>query len=294
MRKISGFGLVALLAGLSLAPAPQAGVEDEQGARKLTDAYSAAFNKGDLEGVMAHWASDADYVDDAGKAYKGKAAIAALFKQQLTNLKGYKLSIQVKTQRLVSAEVALVDGTVDVTSPDGVTESSSYSAVLVKSSGKWLLSRVRDLPQAGEARPGAGHLKQLDWMIGDWVYDGKLGEVHASARWIMNKNFIHQEYEVKAKGSEGITVSQWIGWDPATGRIKSWFIDSHGGHGEGLWSRQGNTWTIDAAGVLPDGRQGTATHTLKKLDDKTSVWQSHNRQVDGQPQPDVDIKFTRK
>lgn len=294
MRKIIGVVGIFVAVGLTSAQPPRGSAADEKAIRKAAEGYATAFNKGDIDGVMAQWAADADYVDESGKSYKGRAAIAALFKQQHGNLKGHKLKIQVKTLRFVSPEVAIQDGVVEMTSPVGAVDSSRYTAVLVKSSGNWLLSSVRDFPNESETTSPAAQLKQLEWLVGDWGHEDKSVQVRVSCRWIMNKNFLHLEYEVKPKDGEETTVSQWVGWDPLNGRIKSWFIDSHGGHGEGAWSRKGNTWTIAATGVLADGRQASATNAWKMIDDKTCLWQSLDRQVDGQPLPDVEVKFVRK
>src|SRR5205085_2075266 len=100
-----------------------------------------------------------------------------------------------------------------------------------------------------------GALKQLQWMVGDW--QAEKGGVTVSVRWALNRAFLLQEY--KAKDGDGeLTVTQLVGFDPLTDRIKSWTFDSRGGYGEGLWSRDGNAWVIEAAGVLPGGQTGTA------------------------------------
>jgi hypothetical protein len=47
-------------------------------------------------------------------------------------------------------------------------------------------------------------------------------------------------------------------------------------------------------GVLPDGRIGTAKIQFKYLDDNTFLYQSTDREVDGQPVPDTTVKYIRK
>jgi hypothetical protein len=88
-------------------------------------------------------------------------------------------------------------------------------------------------------------------------------------------------------------VTQWVGWDPQTEQIKSWVFDDQGGNAEALWVRNGNTWMADSVGVLPDGSTGSGVNVLKYQDDKTFIWQSIRREVDGQPLPDMEVKFTR-
>jgi uncharacterized protein (TIGR02246 family) len=43
--------------------------------------YSDAFNKRDVDSFVAHFADDADYLDQGGQQYKGKAGLAKLFKR---------------------------------------------------------------------------------------------------------------------------------------------------------------------------------------------------------------------
>jgi hypothetical protein len=76
--------------------------------------------------------------------------------------------------------------------------------------------------------------------------------------------------------------------------MRSWVFDSHGGFGEGNWQRDGNRWVVACAGVLPDGGTGQATNIWEFVDPKTFVWRAVDREVDGQPVGDMDVKFVRK
>jgi hypothetical protein len=51
---------------------------DDQAIRQASAAYTLALNKGETDGIMAFWSPDADYVDEAGKMTRGRAAIAGL------------------------------------------------------------------------------------------------------------------------------------------------------------------------------------------------------------------------
>src|SRR5208283_2772983 len=114
-----------------------------------------------------------------------------------------------------------------------------------------------------------------------------------SCRWALGKSFLQSEYTVKNKDGEDMAVTQFFGWDPVQGKIRSWFFDSKGGYGEAFWTRQKQTWTAAAAGVLPDGKTGSATNSIRFLDDKNFVWQAAEREVDGEPLADAEVKFTR-
>ena len=89
-------------------------------------------------------------------------------------------------------------------------------------------------------------------------------------------------------------VTQRIGWDEYNNMMRSWTFDSLGGIGESYWERDGNRWTAATSGILPVGGTGGATIVVEFVDQNTFVWRSLDREVDGQPLADSEIKFVRK
>jgi uncharacterized protein (TIGR02246 family) len=264
---------------------------DEQTIRQIIADYAQAISKGDLAAVSALWAPDAEYTDESGTATKGRDAVAALFRQFISNHKGAKMTMKVTSLRVLKGDVALVNGTSTVTMPDGQIHEGHFTSVWVKADGKWQVHSARDLPgHAGEAAAGAA-LKPLQWMVGDW--EAEKGDVSVTVRWTLNRAFLLQEYKAK-DGAGEFLVTQLVGHDPLTDRIKSWTFDSRGGYGEGLWSRDGNAWVVETAGVLPGGQTGTARNVIRFVDDRTVLFQNREREVDGHPIPDVEVKLVRK
>jgi uncharacterized protein (TIGR02246 family) len=265
---------------------------DEQAIRQIVAGYGDAFNKGDLDALMAIWAPDAEYIDESGKVTKGRDGIAALFKKFLEDNKGTKMALEVTNVRPLKGDVALQDGKSTFTAPDGSTDQGRFTAVWFKSNGKWQIRSARDLPYAGGDVPGAGGpLKDLQWLIGEW--EGDKGAVVVAARWMLGNAFLAIDYKVKEADGD-LTVHQLVGFDPLTGQLKSWSFDSRGGYGEGLWTRDGTAWIVDIAGVLPDGMVGTAVNVLRRADDQTIVFESRDREIGGQPIPNSEVKLTRK
>src|SRR5207253_7481665 len=109
-RNLIVLGLLAaiLLGIVAFSGHGQAPTSAEQGVRKASAAHLAALNKGDVNGVMAHWAPDADYIDEAGKRTSGHDALAALFKTMLADWKGSKIGGKVYSVKFLRPEVALV------------------------------------------------------------------------------------------------------------------------------------------------------------------------------------------
>ena len=103
-----------------------------------------------------------------------------------------------------------------------------------------------------------------------------------------------QEYAIKEANGELFTVTQRVGYDPLTNQLKSWTFDSRGGYGEGFWTRDGNVWEVESAGVLSNGGQGTSLNLWRFGDDDHFEWESRDREIDDVPVPNVSVKFTRK
>jgi len=283
------------LAGLALALGQATRADEESAVRAAVDSYTYAFNDGKLDGVLAHVAADADFIDESGKQYKGKADLAEVLKHSLADLKGSKLKSTITSIRFLRPDVAVVDGKADVTAPDGRTDHGRFTCTWTKSDGKWLLSCVRNLPDSpATPEPAAAALHQLEWLIGDWTHEGTSYLVQVKGRWALDKSFLVLEYTARGKDGEDLTVLQYFAWDPANEVIRSWFFDSKGGNGGGDWARDGNTWTADWSGELADGRPASSVNSIQFIDDKTFLFRSVDREIDGLPLADLEVKFVRK
>ena len=98
-------------------------------------------------------------------------------------------------------------------------------------------------------------LKELEWMVGDWVDESESVKASSNVRWGDNKSFLIRTYQVEVKGEKATSGIVLIGWDPQTAQIKSWLFDADGGHGEGLWTRTDEKeWVVKAHGVLRQPR----------------------------------------
>jgi uncharacterized protein (TIGR02246 family) len=283
------------LTGLALALGQAPTADEEKAVRAAVDSYTAAFDKGDLDGLLAHITDDADFINEDGTQYKGKAGLAGVLKRSLAELKGHTLKTTLTSVRFVRPDVAVADGTAEITAPDGATDSGRFTAVWAKADGKWLLSSVRDLPDSAAAPESApGPLQQFEWLVGDWAHEGPNHTAQMGGRWTLNKNFLLLEYAVKGKDGEDMTVVQYVGWDPADGVIRSWFFDSQGGYGGGDWVREGNTWTAQCAGMLPEGQAASSVNSIQFIDDQGFIFRSVDRAIDGLPVADMEVKFVRK
>jgi uncharacterized protein (TIGR02246 family) len=291
-----GFGLAQSSADRARpAPAPAGTLPDEAGIREAVAAYEAAFNKGDAAALAKFWAEDAEYIADDGTVAKGRAAVAERFKTLFADKQGLTLSVTPTSIKLLGTTAALVDGTAKVTDPKAGADSGPFESVWVKGAdGRWLLGRVRDLSALEDDDTNFGHLKELDWLVGEWSNESPTLAVTLTCRWDKNRNFMVHDQTVKVGGKDAVTVTKYVGWDPAEGRIRSWVFDSEGGFGSGTWTRAGNEWTEEVEFRNRGGADGSAENHWRFGDDGHFEWRAVSRQVDGRPVPDAAVKFVRK
>jgi uncharacterized protein (TIGR02246 family) len=278
------------------ATAPAANPE-EKPIRDLVDAFAKAYSAPDLKNLAACFTDDANVVDSAGEATRGKAAVVEMYAASLEETPGLNLEPKVAEIRFITPEVARVEGQSRLSTDKGdASEFTRFSSLVAKRDGKWLVAEIREYPAPVEDISSYDRLKELEWMVGDWVDESENVKSSSNVRWADNHSYLMRTYQVEVKGEKASTGTMIVGWDPQTGQIKSWVFDSEGGHGEGLWTRTGEKeWIVKASGVMRDGRPSSATqiHTVMNKDSvKTS---SIDRIIGGQVAPDIeDVVMVRK
>lgn len=275
---------------------PEQAATEEAAIRKAEDDFSAAYNKGDLDALMALWTEDAEFISEDGRTYRGKEQIRVLMKKSLTTNKGMTQQAKPATMKFVRPDVVIEVGEVTLKNKDGSSDTGKYETVWVKLEGKWYMSRIRDLVDtvASEEPLAVSKLKPLKWLIGEWVDKDAKGDVTISCKWGPDMTFIIQEYRVKTEAGKLLSITQRIGYDAAEDRIRSWVFDSAGGFADSYWERQGNSWITDNQGTYPDGRRSSSNNMWKFINEDTFVWSSKDREVDEEPLPDIEVTFVRK
>ena len=169
---------------------------------------------------------------------------------------------------------------------DGEATQARYSAVHIKRDGRWLIDRMTEreiiVPPSRYEQ-----LKELEWMVGNWQDQDNEGTITTECHWARNKNFLVRSFSVSIAGATEMAGMQLIGWDPAQNQIRSWAFDSDGGFNHAIWSKTGETWSVQQTATLPDGRMASATSLLTPLDDNNFTWQQINRVVDGEILPNL-------
>ncbi|MGZ4961126.1 MAG: YybH family protein [Limisphaerales bacterium] len=265
---------------------------------KTAEAFVEAFHKGDARALADFWTTDGDYVDDTGRAFKGRDAIEKSFTAMFAANKGAQLRIDVASLKFPTQDVAVEDGTTTVTSPDGSAPMRArYTNVLLKQGDKWLLSSVREAPDSGPSN--YEFLRGLGWAIGEWVDDvpaeSPAAEVgHLDIAWAPGQNFIVATRTVDFKDDSHVHSTQWIGWDAAAKQIRSWSFQADGGFGESTWTKDSNKWIVKTQSVLADGKKVTSSNIITPVDADTLTWQARDQKANGQALPDTkEVKMKR-
>jgi uncharacterized protein (TIGR02246 family) len=267
---------------------PAARGEDEKAIKALLDAFVKAFNAGNAEAAAATYTETAVVVDEEGERIEGRAAIQDRYTASFADNPGSTIAIKVDSPRFLGPETALEEGRATITPATGAGAPaiSRFITVYVKQGGQWRQATVRD-EFAHDLTPH-DRLKELEWLVGDWVNESQDAVVFTTCTWAKDGNFLDREFTMKTEGRPVLSGTQKIGWDPLKRQFKIWIFDSEGGHGEGYITRTGNEWVIKAEGVRQDGQPASATDIITRLGKDRMGWQSTARTLGGSEVPGID------
>lgn len=264
---------------------------DEAAIRAAGAAFIEAYNAGDAKKLAALWSPEAIYVDPlTGEETVGRAAIEQVFTDAFADKQDAKLAVDAGSIDFVSPNVAIIRGVARVIRPGEEPEESEFMAVRVKRDGQWLLDRVSEIEKEKPLPSHYEYLKPLGWMIGSWHDDDPRPgvEIQTDCEWTKNRNFMTRSFAVAIGDQVSKSGMQIVGWDPTTKQIRSWLFDSEGGFGEGVWTHKGDQWFIQNTETLSDGGKATSLNIITQLDDNSIKWESVNRDIDGELQPNID------
>ena len=278
-------------------PAAPTFTPEQKAVVDIIGAFAKAFSSADAKGLADLLTDDVVVTDPEGSETRGKAAVTEMYSGAFQENPGLKLESEVAEVRFITPDVARVEGQSRLfTNKGDATEFTRFSSLLVRKGGKWQAAEIREFTAPAEDVAPYERLRDLEWMVGQWVDDNGVNKVEAEVHWAENNSYLVRTYSAHVQGEKPSSGTTFIGWDPQSGQIKSWNFDSEGGHGEGLWTRTNeNEWVVKAQGVLRDGRPTSATlvHTILNKDSmKTN---SIDRIIGGQVAPDVtDVVMVRK
>ena len=272
---------------------PAASADDLTQIKNSATRFVEAFNKHDVKTIVELFADDAELVERGGVRFVGREEIQAAFVEAFQVNPKSKISLTADSLRFVTPDVAVEEG-MTTWFPDGETAAvnSTYRVAHVKRKGKWLIATTRTI--ADEVLTPYEYLRDLEWMIGEWIDESRDAVVFTSVRWSPNRAFLLRDFTVTIGGEAMLKGKQRIGWDARNEQFRSWTFDSEGGFVEGLWTRVGNGYVIRSSGFLSDG---TAVSGSTRVDQHTVdrfTWSMFNRLRGDEIMPDVDLTIVRK
>lgn len=256
--------------------------EADKLSQTLTDAYVAAFNKGDAKALAAMYAEDVQSTSDDGETVVGRATVLAGLTEFFAKNKGATVGVKIESARFLTPDVLIEKGFATVGE-----ETTKYVCNYVKKDGTWLISELNEttLPPANAATLA---LEELSWLVGKWKDNAPGVNVTAAVDSTKNGHFLRRSVTITNEDDETTEATEVIGYDPVAGQVRSWVFDSDGGFGEGMWRRDGNKWLVAFRATAPDGTMSSAQHVLTFVDEKKFTWESINRQSDGEALPNID------
>lgn len=277
------------------APKPEPKVFASQKAEKEAEAavtesakrFVAAFNKHDAKAVAAGFTANAEFITENRDVLRGRDAIEKHFAAAFAQAPKSVGKIHVETARLITSNVAVEEGVVElIPYPGAPAERSQYTALHLFQDGQWLLARARDFAAEPEVQSNHERLAELEWLVGEWMEEGEDTLVATACKWSNDKSYLLQDFTIRLGGVPPTTGSTRIGWDPLTQQIKSWTFDSDGGYSEALWTRGKDKWVLKSKGVTHLGRNYSMTSILRHPDAGTLSWETRDRVEGGILIPD--------
>jgi hypothetical protein len=131
-------------------------------------------------------------------------------------------------------------------------------------------------------------LETLDWLVGSWTGKTEKGAIEFSCKFTKNNAFLVRSFRILNESDVAMSGMQVVAWDPAKEMIRSWTFDSDGGFGEDTWTQADDCYTLRSKYTLSDGGTGSAINVMTYVDDDNFRWQSTNREIDGELQPDTE------
>ena len=260
--------------------APNDRPADREGIQKAVAGFVSAFQKGDAKTVAAMWTPEGEYTSDDGTSFRGRAALEKAYAEFFAKNPSNKLEVEIETIRFPSHDTAVVEGHFKLRkAKDSELNVSQCNFLYARENGQWLIAIARELPSDGLA------LRDLEWLIGTWEAKRDGAVVTTKYEWTKNRTFIRCQFTI-TKDGETQTGMQVIGKMPSTGGLHIWTFEDAGGIGDADIERDGKKWIHSARGSTADGSTVTATNILTPIDNDSFLWQSVERTVDEEAQPD--------
>jgi uncharacterized protein (TIGR02246 family) len=268
----------------------------ENAVRETIAAYVATYNQKDAAKLVEFFTPEGTLIDPDNVATRGREAIAEEFFDAFADRSTYTLQAAIDGIRLITPDVAQAEGQSRLVAPREATIANQFVVLLARQGEAWKIVEIREYPAPAERVSPYERLKELEWMVGDWVDESEDVQVTSTVRWGKSEAYLVREYSVEVKGEPTTSGLMIIAWDPQSAQIKSWIFNADGGRGEGSWTRAAdNQWVVKAQGSTGDGRATSATQVISLVNKDAIKTSSIDRIVGGEIVRDIeDVIMVRK
>lgn len=304
MIRSSQIYLIGMVLGCARAPhcfaqesgRPVAGTAEAKSAVKAAKpvadtvaAYVAAYNQKDAAKLAALFKEDGMLIDSDNVATSGREAINQQFADGFAEPSTYTLQADIERIRQITSDVAQAEGVARLVAPKEATIAKRFVALFAREGEAWKIAEIRDFPAPVDSLTPYERLKELEWMVGDWVDEAEDVQVSSTVRWGRGKAYLIRDYSVQVKGEPATSGIMILAWDPQSEQIKSWIFNADGGRGEGTWTRAAdNQWVVKAHGSTGDGRPTSATQIIRQVNKDAIRTSSTDRVVGDEIASDID------
>ena len=292
------FTFVALfVSGLSCGFAQQVAVNgseaDQAQIKTAAERFVELYNAHDAKTLTSLFADDAELVQRDGTRFVGSEELQAAFENSFAVNPKSKISLTIESLRFIAAGVAIEEGRL-TWYPDGVeaTVESVYRVAHVKRNDEWLMAGARTIDE--DVLSNYEYLRDLEWLVGDWIDEDSDAVVGTSFRWAPKRAFLLRGFSVKSKGQVVLSGTQRIGWDAQKKQFRSWTFDSEGGYVEGIWTAVGDGFVIRSSGYNSDGLAVSGTTRFDREGKDRFIWSMFNRLRGSEIMPDARVTIVRK
>ena len=133
-------------------PAAAGITAEEKAVRETLAAYVATYNQKDAARLVEFFSPDGTLIDSDNVATRGREAIAQQFSEAFADASTYTLEGKVERFRLITPDVAQVEGVSRLVSPKEATIANHFVALLARKGRRLETRRDSRLPSASRHR----------------------------------------------------------------------------------------------------------------------------------------------
>lgn len=271
------------------------GSEDLEILQESATAWVEAYNKGDAEAISSLFVARGEFALASGELLLGREEIKSYYSELFSMEARPQAALEAGSVRFVSDRIALEDGTIHLTSPEGGVSSHFYTAVHERQEdGGWLLASVRD--EGGDESTPSEKLLSLEWLIGDWVIQTEAGDTWISFFWSDDGPYIDAKATTESPDAPSSSATMRIGWNENTETFQSWSFDADGGFNQSKWTTMNpGEFLLRTEGITASGETNVSTQILRELPGGAGFsWTKRDQVIAGELAEDRTLKAVKR